>query len=250
MRSVIHEMRNHLAVAVANVEGFIDGRIEPTRARLSAVLQALEEVDHLIEDLKVAGGGATPSRGPMHSELRAIDVCRLIANEATAMEAAARERGVEFSIDRCAAVHPACEAFVGDPVRIAQVVTNVMSNAIRYTPPGGAVTVDCHRGPGELVFSVSDAGPGFTSFDATHMFEAGFRGSAARGTAGSGLGLALSKSFVEEHGGSIEVHGAKGKGAIFVVKLPGRREDGAPADCEHCVQSGHVQSLIDGMSSP
>lgn len=249
MRTVIHEMRNHLAVAVANVEAFIDERLEPTRARLNAVLQALEEIDRLIEDLKIIeGGAATPA--PMHSDLRAIDVCRLISNEATAMEVSARERGVEFSVHRCDAVHPACQSFLGDPVRIGQIVNNVMSNAIRYTAAGGAIAVDCHRGPGELVFTVTDSGPGITPSDAAHMFERGFRGSASAGTAGSGIGLSLVKSFVEEHGGSIDVRSAAGRGTIFAIRLPGELQEAGLADCEHCAQTVQVQSLIDGISSP
>ena len=249
MRAVIHEMRNHLAVAVANVEAFIDGRIEPTQARLGAVLQALEEIDRLIGDLKAAESESS-LRAQMVSELRAIDVCRLISNEATAMEAAARERGIDFSVQRCEAVHPACRTFLGDPVRIGQIVNNVMSNAIRYTPRGGAVEVDCHRGPGELVFSVRDAGPGVTESDEAHMFEAGFRGSASRGTAGSGIGLSLVKSFVEEHGGSIEVKNSLERGATFAIKLPGQLQDGLADDCEHCAQAVQVQSFTNGMSSP
>ena len=229
MRTVIHEIRNHLAVAVANIEAFIDGQLEPTHNRLNAVLQALHEVGSLLGDL-------TPNEpAAMHSELRSIDVCRLIANEATAMEATAREHGVDFRVDRCEEVHPACRSFLGDPVRIGQIVTNVMSNAIRYTPRGGAIDVDCHRGPGELVFTVSDGGPGVEPAETSRIFESGFRGSASGATEGSGIGLSLVKSFIEEHGGSVAVGSSAGHGATFTVRLPGHLQE--LADCDHCRQA-------------
>ena len=225
MKTVIHEMRNHLAVAVANVEAFIEGRIVPTQARLNSVMQALNEVDRLIGDLDVVERGGDSAR-TMRSELRTIDVCALIANEAMGMESAAHERGVDFTIRRCEAVHPACHAFRGDPDRIGQVVNNVISNAIRYTPPGGAVEVDCQRGPGELVFSVIDDGPGIAQSEQDHVFERGFRGRAAAGTEGSGFGLALVRSFVEQHGGTIDLVSrvGPGHGTTFTIKLPGQAD--------------------------
>jgi two-component system phosphate regulon sensor histidine kinase PhoR len=233
-------MRNHLAVAVANIEAFIDGQLEPTHNRLNAVLQALHELDYLLGDL-------TPDEpAAMHSDLRSIDVCRLIANEATLMEATARERGVDFRVHRCDEVHPACGSFLGDPVRIGQIVTNVMSNAIRYTPRGGAIEVDCHRGRGDLVFTVSDQGPGVEPAEMSRIFESGFRGSAAGATDGSGIGLSLVKSFIEEHGGSIDVRSSAGGGATFTVRLPGHLQ--ALADCDHCLQAGHAQTRTAGIS--
>ncbi|HMD01590.1 MAG TPA: HAMP domain-containing sensor histidine kinase [Candidatus Baltobacteraceae bacterium] len=234
MRTVVHEMRNHLAVAVANIEAIMDGRLPPTQARLSAILQALNELDVLIGDLRLHAIEQAPS------ELRPIDICSLIANEATAMEATAQDRGISFSVERCDVAHPACHAFLADPVRVGQIVKNVVLNAIRYSKPGGNIAVVCHRGPGQLVFSVSDDGPGIEPAEIGRIFEPGFRGSAATaGSAGSGLGLTVVRSLVEEHGGSVEVASAPGKGATFTIRLPGTisPEGGDAADCLTCAHS-------------
>jgi signal transduction histidine kinase len=181
MRNVIHEIKNHLAVAVANVEAFRDGVFEASPARLAAVLQALAEADMLLS--------------------------RLPHDSATATFPTSTGAG--------------CRRFGGDPVRVAEIVNNVVSNAIRYTPVGGRVEVDCRGSDGTLMLSVSDSGPGIADVDRERIFAPGYRGGAASGTTGSGLGLALAKRFAEDHGGSIEILNANGSGARFVVKLPG-----------------------------
>ena len=209
-------MRNQLAVAVANIEAFIDGKFEPSHERLTAVLQALNELDVLMNDLR-----ANSAQVGMPSRFEAIDVCKLIRNEATAMEAKADEKGVQLSIVRCAHSAPGCLEFYGDPVRIGQILKNVMLNAIRYTPTGRSIVLDCHREADHLVFQVSDEGPGIPEQEFEHIFEDGFRGDAAAELPGSGIGLSLVKSLVEEHGGSIEVASLPGHGTTFLVRLPG-----------------------------
>jgi signal transduction histidine kinase len=221
LKNVIHEMKNHLAVAVANVEAFRDGVFEPSPERLEAVLQALAEVDVLLGQLPRDTGLV-----PQAASMNAMDVCAVITNEVLALEASARQRGVAFEVAQCERSGEACRSFGGDPVRVAEIVNNVISNAIRYTPPGGRIEVDCRRADGTLVLSVTDSGPGVAAADRGHIFESGFRGSAAAGTPGSGLGLALAKRFAEEHGGSIDVLAQNGSGAQFVVKLPGTQLGG------------------------
>ena len=233
MRTVIHEMRNHLAVAVANIEAFIDGKFEPTQARLTAVLQALNELDVLMNDL-----GPAVVNDEMHSRFEPIDVCQLILNEATAMEAAAEEKGIVFSVVRCARQEPDCANFCGDPVRIGQIIKNVVLNAIRYTPTGRSIVFDCHRDAGQLVFCVSDEGAGIPPEELGHIFDVGFRGGAAAAHPGSGLGLSLVKSLVEEHGGSIAVDSVPGHGATFVVRLPGTVVGASEGVCRTCVATG------------
>jgi two-component system sensor histidine kinase BaeS len=226
VRRVIHEIRNHLAVAIANVEAFRDGVLEPSPKRLSAVLQALGEVDVLLRELS-PGQAASPVAA-FATERRSIDVCDVITNEVLAFEAAAAERGIEFRVQQCATHDPACLNFAGDPVRIAEIVNNLVSNAIRYTPGGGRIDIDCRRSGDALMLTVNDGGPGVSRADAGRIFESGFRGAAAAHTEGSGLGLSLVKRFVEEHGGTIEVGDADGGGARFTVRLPGTPRDVQP----------------------
>jgi signal transduction histidine kinase len=232
MRSVIHEIKNHLAIAVANVEAFRDGILEPTPARLTAVLQALAEADVLLADLP-----RDVSAAALPATIHSIDVCAVITNEVLGLEASAQQRGIAFSVQQCERTGAACHAFDGDPVRVAEIVNNVISNAIRYTPPGGRIEVDCRRADGTLMFAVTDSGPGVAAADRQRIFEPGVRGDAAGGTVGSGLGLALARRFAQEHGGSVELLGANGSGAQFVVKLPGAQRIAPP------VQDGVISLL-------
>ncbi len=236
MRGLIHEMRNQLAVAVANIEAFLDGKLEPTPVRLRAVLQALCELDVLMNALPRSESDTGPI--PMESRLEAINVCRLILSETTAIEAVAQERGVALNVDRCAHVDAGCAHFMGDAVRISQVLKNVLLNAIRYTPRGGVVDLDCHHEAGALVFTVTDEGPGIATDERAHIFERGFRGKAAASVPGSGIGLGLVKTFVEAHGGSIGVEPAESGGTTFILRFPGENAGASPANgCAECALS-------------
>jgi signal transduction histidine kinase len=209
MKSVVHEIRNHVAVAVANIEAFRDGVLQPSPGRLQAVLQALREVEVLLHDIP---DGTTPVQ--LDSERSTFDVCDVITNEVLGLEALAKEHGIEFSVVQCALHAPDCHTFTGDPVRVGEIVNNIVSNSIRYTPRGGRIEVDCRRSDGAISLKVTDE-------DIGRIFERGFRGSASRDTQGSGTGLALAKHFVEEHGGSIDVQNVGKRGARFIVRLPG-----------------------------
>jgi signal transduction histidine kinase len=222
MNRVIHEIRNHLAVAIANVEAFRDGVLEPTPPRLSAVLQALGEVEVLLRD--VPRGGAGPE-ATFDSTTREFNVCEVIANELLGLEASARERAIGLRVSQCAghgvSAAEGCLRFAGDPLRIAEIVNNVVSNAIRYTPAGASIEVDCRPRDGVLTLTVTDDGPGVRPDEMGEIFTPGFRGSAAVAKRGSGLGLPLVKAFVEQHGGTIAVENIPGRGARFTLRLPG-----------------------------
>ncbi|MEA2721532.1 MAG: two-component system, OmpR family, sensor histidine kinase BaeS [Candidatus Eremiobacteraeota bacterium] len=227
MRRVIHEIRNHLAVAIANVEAFRDGVLDPSPKRLSSVLQALREVEVLLREL--TPGQMTPQEAPGVQQRR-INVCDIITNEVLAFEAAAAEHDIVFRVQQCTTHDPACVNFSGDPVRVGEIVNNVVSNAMRYTPPGGRIDVDCRPSGGILTLTVTDGGPGVRSDEVGKIFESGFRGAASAGTTGTGFGLALVKQFVEEHGGTVDVENVADRGARFTVRLPGTpRDAGADA---------------------
>jgi len=109
---------------------------------------------------------------------------------------------------------------VGDADRLAQVVTNLLTNAIQYNRPGGEVRVNLETREGVVVLTVADNGPGIHAQDMPRVFERFFRADKARSTGGNGLGLAISKAIVEAHGGTIDAASADGSGATFIVRLP------------------------------
>jgi two-component system, OmpR family, sensor histidine kinase BaeS len=228
--ALIHEMRNALAVARANLEGLVDGKLAPTPERLLGIIQALNQLDGLVEDLRVLGPEAEMVSHPV-----LINVCELLDREYAAVEALARAKDIRVSVRRCATQNPQCAQFMGDPVRIGQVVKNVLLNAIRYTPAGGSIAIDCGHPGDELEIRIADSGPGVKPQEAGAVFKTGYRGVAAAGKMGSGHGLAIVKQLVEEHGGSVSVACDDGAGATFTVKLPGT----VPGDlqCEVCRRS-------------
>jgi signal transduction histidine kinase len=224
---IIHEMRNELTVAKINVEAILDGKLAPTRERLLSIIQALDQLENLIADLHVSAvEGQTLVRPAL------INVCQLLDREYNALIAVAKEKQVEVTINRCSVPAAECLHFYGDPARIGQIVKNVMLNAIRYTPRGGSVSVDCGRRADQLEVRISDSGPGIAQSEASKIFEPGYRGSAAEGTSGSGYGLAVVKGLVEAQGGTITASEATTGGAAFSVRLPGvAQSEDACANC-------------------
>lgn len=226
----LHEIRNQLAVARASLEAFIDGKLAPTAERLQAVAQALAQLEALLNDLR--GAQTVDQSGPPQSSLdvksaapqttpRRINVCVLLAAEFRALEALAAQKRIAMSVTQCAHRSKACEEFLGDPVRIGQIVKNVLLNAVRYTPAGGTIAVDCSRAADEVQVTITDTGPGVSAEDAHRIFETGYRGEAAAGTSGEGHGLAIVKRLVEEQGGRVTLASDFGHGASFTIRLPG-----------------------------
>jgi len=213
---IMHEIRNQLTVIRANLEAFADGKLAPDQAHIQALLQTTAELEALLGDLRAAEPAADAPIRPTR-----INVCELLSREYRAMEAVAAEKNVQLSVHRCPHANAACTQFFGDPTRVGQIVKNVLLNAVRYTPSGGSVSVDCSRAADQLQIAIADSGPGIERGESRHVFEPGFRGAAAAGSPGSGHGLAVVKDLVERQGGSVRFEGAMPNGALFTVKLPG-----------------------------
>jgi two-component system sensor histidine kinase BaeS len=229
---LVHDIRNRLSIARATIEAFLDGKLAPTTDRLTSVLQTLDQLNDLLEHVKSSGVSEDATFKPVE-----VDVCELLKREYAAAETVATAKGVEFAVARCALKAQECGRFIGDPVRIGQIVSNVLTNAIKFTPAGGAVLVGCSREADQLEISVRDSGPGLAHGESDMIFERGVRGSASRVSGGSGFGLAIAKEFVEAHGGSITATNAESGGARFVLRLPGTVlaiADGATAHCTRC----------------
>jgi signal transduction histidine kinase len=209
-------MRNELAVARANLEGLIDGKLQPTHDRLLGIIQALNQLDALIDDLR-----RTKAEVAMRARPMLVNVCELLTREYAAIDAVANVKNVKLSIHRCAVPSPKCMQFYADPDRIGQIAKNVLLNAIRYTPKGGTVTVDCSHNGDRLQVRISDSGPGLSEEDREKVFRLGYRGTASAGTSGSGYGLAVVKKLVEEQGGTLSIADVSEHGAAFTVSLPG-----------------------------
>ncbi len=106
-----------------------------------------------------------------------------------------------------------------DRDRILQVLSNLLGNALKFTPPGGRVQVEAHAGDAAVIVRVTDTGPGIAADELPHVFDRFWQGAKAR-RAGAGLGLAIAKGIVEAHGGTIFARSVPGRGATFTFTLP------------------------------
>jgi len=209
LADVTHELRTPLSVIQGQLEGVIDGIYAPDPERMRALLDQVQTLDGLIGDLRtltlVETGGLVLRREP-------VDVGVLISGAVDALRATAADRGVGLLTD----VNPDLPILDADPVRMRSVLSNLLSNAIRHTPPGGTVTVAASADPGAMHVLVRDTGPGFPPDLLSRVFERFVR---SPESSGSGLGLAIARDLVVAHGGTISARNEPG-GAVVELSLP------------------------------
>jgi signal transduction histidine kinase len=148
-------------------------------------------------------------------DLADVDLSELVGETVALFEGTAAEKRIELTADTgpAAMVH-------GDRLRLGQLLSNLVSNAVKFTPEGGQVRVRVVQHGDTCQVEVTDSGIGIPVEDRAHLFERFFRASTATGTAGSGLGLAISKAIAEAHGGTIRVADSGGTGTRFVLEIP------------------------------
>jgi two-component system sensor histidine kinase BaeS len=141
----------------------------------------------------------------------------LLERTAAAHKVQAQQQEVSLLVD----VNPDLPEVTVDPERMAQVLSNLVGNALRYTPPHGKIVLSAEAQPDALILRVQDSGSGIAPEDLPHIFERFYRSDQSRTQNGqSGLGLPIARSLVEMHGGNISAESAPGQGATFVIRLP------------------------------
>jgi signal transduction histidine kinase len=219
MADITHELRTPLSVLRLQIESLEDGIEQPTPEVFSSLNHEVGLLGRLVEDLRLI---SLADAGQLSLNPESLDPQRALEQVALTAVPRARQRGIDL---RCAA-NGTLPAVHADPQRLAQVLGNLVENALRYTPQGGSVTLDVRKeavqGAAWLVFRVSDTGPGIAPENLPHIFDRFYRTDRARAreTGGSGLGLAIVERLVTAQGGKVEVSSTPGKGTIFVVWLP------------------------------
>jgi signal transduction histidine kinase len=209
MADVAHELRTPLAVLQGRLEGLLDGVYPRDDRQLSELLEETHVLSRLVEDLRTL---ALSDAGVLPLQKEATDLTDLVRDAVRSMRAEADRRSVSL------VVSPADTLIVElDPVRIREVLTNLLSNAVRHSATGGSVTVSLRASKGEVAVIVHDTGTGMSAEEVGRMFDRFYKSSASRG---SGLGLPIAKSIVTAHGGEIRASSELGSGTTVEFTVP------------------------------
>jgi signal transduction histidine kinase len=215
---VSHDLQTPLASMQVITEALVDGVVtdtETVQRYLATQQKNIRDLSVLIDDLfqmtQLEAGG-------LALECSQASLADLLSDTLESFHAQAVQQGVDLSVG----VTPGVDKVYMDTRLIGRVLNNLISNAIRHTPPGGRVNVTTERMTGRLKITISDSGEGIPSEDLPYVFDRFYRGekSRSRSTGGAGLGLAIARGIVEAHGGEINVESSLGHGSIFWFTLP------------------------------
>ncbi|MCK6449684.1 MAG: ATP-binding protein [Alphaproteobacteria bacterium] len=227
--NVSYELRTPLNAIIGFTEILANEFFGPLNDRQKEYTRSILASSHglrtLINDILDL---ATIEAGYMELELGQVDVQALLNSVLQLTRERGRERDLTIAVD----CPEPLGTISGDERRLKQALFNLVSNAIKFTPPGGRITLSARADAEGLTLSVVDTGIGIPVEDQDRVFEKFERGAGQGRQAGAGLGLALVKSLIELHGGQVQLHSARGAGTTVTCRLPGaapRNGDGAPA---------------------
>jgi two-component system phosphate regulon sensor histidine kinase PhoR len=214
--NVSHELRTPLASLQALSETLQEGALEdPANGRrfLGLMQTEIDTIDQIIRELLEL---SMIESGKVPLAVQPVQPASLWSRVVTRMQLQAERNGLRLE-NKCP---EDLRAVTADPVRIEQVMINLLHNAIKFTPPGGLITVSAKAQGSEVLFSVRDTGVGISSEDLSRIFERFYKADRSRSGGGTGLGLAIARHIMESHGGRIWAESAEGKGSTFFFTLP------------------------------
>lgn len=213
---VAHDLRTPLTVLRGYTEPLQDGTLQGSPLLYGIMHEEVVHLQHLIDDLRTL---SLADAGELPLQLRPVDPRALLERTALAYMALAEESGVHLAVEAANDL-PSIEV---DVERMTQALHNLVSNALRYTPKGGQIVLGAEEGDGYLTtLTVSDTGSGIPAEDLPLIFDRFYRADKARSRSGgaSGLGLAIVRSIVAAHGGTIDVHSVSDEGTRFTIAIP------------------------------
>lgn len=215
---IAHDLRTPIAIIQGHAEALRDGVLPPDADSFNLIHEEALRLNRLVEDLRTL---SRVEAGELSLVRRPVAVVGWLQRLVTAQQTRAREQGVSLELTMSPQLEESEMRVTMDPDRMAQVVNNLVDNAIRHSSAGETVSVGLRGAGGAMQITVRDRGPGIDPQDLSHVFERFYRAdkSRQRHRGGSGLGLAIAQSIVEAHDGRIWVESEAGQGATFFVEL-------------------------------
>jgi signal transduction histidine kinase len=216
LADVAHELRNPLATVESYVEAMSDGVLAADEENWGAIRAETTRLNRLVNDLQEVS----------RAEARELDLHRTRVDPGEMVQAAVKAAAPAFQVKNVALesqITPGLSAIEVDRERMGEVLANLLANALRHTPPGGAVEVSVAQRPDGVEFGVADNGEGIAAEHLDRVFERFYRVDPARtrATGGTGIGLAIVRAIVEAHGGSVAAASeGLGGGTTFTVTMP------------------------------
>jgi len=210
LADVSHELRTPLSVVQGNLEALVDGVHPADEAHLVAILDETKVLSRLVEDLRTL---SLAESGALALHREAMDVGALVRETGDSFASQAEPAGVSLE----AQVSSGLPQVDADPVRAREILSNLIANALRYTPRGGRVTVTAQPADAAVAIDVRDTGEGIAPERIGRIFDRFYKSPESRG---AGLGLAIAKQLVEAHGGEISATSVLGKGTDIRFTLP------------------------------
>lgn len=213
--AIAHELRTPLSVIQGNLDAMLDGVLPANEEELVLLHQESRLLNRLIDDLRTL---SLADAGQLDLQMAPVNLEKLITETVERLQLHAEAKGIHLK----AVTAEELPRIQADEARLSQVLTNLVDNAVRYTPEGTVVEVSARVVSGSIEVSVNDNGPGIPAEDVPRLFDRFWRGekSRSRATGGSGLGLAVAKQLVQVHGGRIWVESELNRGARFAFRLP------------------------------
>lgn len=213
---IAHDLRTPLHILQGNLEGMQDGIYPRSPEQIALLLEEVRILSRLINDLQTL---TLAENDQLTMLFEPVNVPNLLADVAAGFTTQARKKGIAL----CVEANQQGATIQADPLRLSQALRNLVTNALRYTPQGGSITLTSQCNLDRIHITVRDTGSGIPEADLPFVFDRFWRGDPSRGRqegSGSGLGLSIAKEIVQLHGGRISASSVMGEGTVFTVEIP------------------------------
>ncbi len=212
---IAHELRTPISIILGHAEAVHDGVLPPSSDTFEIVREEAERLEHLVEDLRTL---SMADAGELRLSMQPYTAEELLRSAEKVYAHYARQKQVAIEVH----TDPGLPEVDVDAQRMKQVLSNILDNALRYTPQGGHITMTASRVEDEIEIRIQDTGPGVAAEELNKVFERFYRTetSRTRDEGGSGLGFAIARSIVERHNGHIWAESQPGQGLTVIIRLP------------------------------